>query len=265
MTVDFEDITSSNLISYSMENNFERINRSLELLLSLFKSFKVTATFFVVGQIAEKYSQLIEKIISDGHHIGSHSYSHSLIYNMKPSEFNQDLGRSIAILESIIGNKVDSFRAPSWSYSKKINDWYWDILKQNGVEIDSSIFPTKNFLYGEPDAPRFINKRDHSIIEVPPSTVKYFDKNIPFSGGFYFRLFPYWFVKKSILELNNFKQPAVIYIHPWELDSDIERIKDCSIKARFIMYYNVDKNIKKFEKLLTDFEFCSIEKYFKGN
>jgi polysaccharide deacetylase family protein (PEP-CTERM system associated) len=267
ITIDYEDLLYANLLCEKIKKDnkeFDRLERSTNVILEILENNNTKATFFVVGKIAEKYPQLIERIIKCGHHIGSHSYNHSLVYNMTPSEFNQDLKKSISILENIINRKVECFRAPSWSYSNKINSWYWDILKQNNIKIDSSIFPTKNFLYGDPKAPRFINKRENNIIEIPPSTIKIFGKNIPFSGGFYLRIFPYFVIKRFIRVLNKLNVPVVVYVHPWEFDAELDVYKDLPRITRLITYYNISSNAHKLDKLLKDFNFYSIDEYLQN-
>ena len=265
LTIDFEDLFTAGILykDVSKKGEIERLTRQTDIILEVLDSHNLKVTFFIVGFHAEKHPHLINRIVKNGHHIGTHSFAHKLIYNMTRAEFENDLKKSIDVLGDVCDQKIDSFRAPAWSFQQDKTDFFWEILSNNGIKFSSSIFPTKNFLYGEPNAPRFINVRDYNIIEIPPSTVRYCGKNIPFSGGFYFRFFPYWFIKKSILRLNSIGQPVTVYIHPWELDKEVERIKGSSFKTKFIMNHNIKNNINKFRHLLNDFKFVSIEDYFK--
>jgi peptidoglycan-N-acetylglucosamine deacetylase len=264
ITIDFEDIYYSNLLPkgdyFSREE--ERLGRSLHLLLELLDKYSYKATFFIVGQIAERYPYLIQQIITNGHSIGSHSHRHKMVYEMTRDEFAEDLQLSINALENAGSKKIVSYRAPSWSFKPGKTDWCWDVLAQKGIKYDSSIFPTKNFLYGDPNAPRFTHERPNGIIEVPPSTIRYIGKNVPFSGGFYLRLFPYSFLKNAIHNINKKGYPVVIYLHPWEIDYLLKDKVKLSFLPRIITYHNLKTNIIKFERLLKEFKFSSIHNYF---
>lgn len=270
LTIDFEDYYYSSLRTYSnlklrietKENEKSRLGRLTATILDLLKRNNVKATFFVVGYLGEKCPDLIEAIHLQGHHIGSHSYRHDLIRNMSEREFDQDLRKCIDTLRNITNKSIDAFRAPVWSYDPERCKWFWKILNENGITYDSSIFPTKTFMYGERSAPRFINKREFGIIEIPPSTIRLCNMNIPFCGGFYLRAFPYWIVKALIRCLNNSGQPAVIYFHPYEMDRDLDKIEGQTAVNNIINQYNIHSTMNKIEKLLRDFEFCSIHDYF---
>lgn len=265
LTVDFEDLFTTGVLSWDNSPNGEeqRLDRETEILLNLLSKYDTKATFFIVAKHAEKYPEFIKRIIQKGHHIATHSYNHDLIYRISNTEFETDLKKSIRILEDLSNTEVDTYRAPAWSVKNGETDFFWDTLSNNGIKYSSSIFPTKNFLYGDPHAPRFINIRNNDIVEIPPSTIKYFKKNIPFSGGFYMRFLPYWFIDRAIRKINKMGHPVMVYIHPWEIDHEIDRVKSSSAKTNFIMNYNLNNHYKKFEKLLCDFEFCSIKEYFQ--
>jgi len=176
-------------------------------------------------------------------------------------ELISDLEKSISSIESITGEKVLGFRAPFFSITKK-NSWVIDVLK-NYFAYDSSIFPVKTPLYGLPSAPREIyhpslndiTKDDpqESFIEIPPLTLKLFNYNLPIAGGFYLRFFPNFLIKKGIKKFNENKKPAMLYIHPKDLDDKMPKIDDYSWH-----YYYGKKNIeKKFSNLLRCFKFTS--------
>jgi len=264
-TIDFESIGFANLIE-NPELGFAEDNLVIPLnkILNLLKVNNHTATFFFVGMLAEKFPWLVREVVYQGHRIGSHSYSHKLVYNQTPEVFESDLKKSLDILSKISGQIITSYRAPSWSYKNKISKWYWNILKNNGIKYDSSVFPVKNYLYGEPDAPRFIHKTKNGLVEVPPSTIKILNTNYPFSGGFYFRFLPLNIVKAGIRYLNYNKVPSVFYIHPWEIDQNVPRVKSIKIHEKFITYYNIKNTYNKLEVLCNEFEFSSIEEYLEN-
>lgn len=272
LTIDVEDYYSASLMTYGSlnlrvqanEDEEQRLQRDLKNVFGILRRYDVKATFFVVGYIAEKYPKIVKSIYLEGHDIGSHSYNHNLINNMSEADFCDDLKKSTEALERNINRRVNSYRAPAWSYKVNCNSWFWKVLNKNGIRYDSSIFPTKNFLYGVPDAPRFIHKRDFNVIEIPPSTLRYLNKNIPFSGGFYLRVLPYWFIRKAIRAINRSGQPAVVYLHPYEVGEGLEKILGQTVVNNFIHHYRIPCTKVKFENLLKDFRFCSIADYF-GN
>lgn len=265
LTFDVENFSTGILIrtKTSVEDEGELSDFS-DIILELLYRCNIKATFFVVSVLAEKYAGIIKNIADAGHHIGTHSHNHQLIYDMTRHEFESDLKKSIDILENICNKKIDSFRAPAWSYCAERTHWFWDVLRENEIKYDSSIFPAKNFLFGDPLAPRVINERDFGITEIPPSTIRLLGKNFPFCGGFYFRIFPYFLIKKIISGLNLSGHPAVVYLHPYEIIKSNKKVKGIPLTTKLIAYYNVKNNLEKLEKLLKDFQFGSIRDYFES-
>jgi len=269
MTVDLEDYFCD--LPFNEWSKYEsRIEKTVTPILEMFERHKVLATFFVVGYIAEKFPALIKQIHDQGHEISSHTYAHIDLRKVSKEEFKNDLLKSIQNIESITNEKVLGFRAPYFSVDKT-NVWIIEILK-NYLKYDSSIFPVKTTQYGFPNAPKDIyhpavnditkNDNSQSFIEIPPLTYKIIPKlNIPIAGGFYFRFFPYFFIKKAIKNFNKLNKPAMIYIHPKDLDAEMPKIPGYGWH-----YYYGKKNIKeKFEKLLTDFHFSSVQEIFFSN
>jgi peptidoglycan-N-acetylglucosamine deacetylase len=266
MSVDLED--------YYCDLKFEewgkydnRVQENTEKILALFEKYNVTATFFCLGYIAEKFPDLIMDIKKRGHEIASHSYAHIDLRKVSKEEFEKDLQKSINIIEKITGDKVKGFRAPFFSIDKN-SFWAFEVLRKY-VEYDSSIFPVKTHLYGVPNAPRHIynpskenplkENKSEEMIEIPLATHKTpFIGNIPIAGGFYLRFFPYQYIKFGINKMNKKLLPAMIYIHPKDIDPNMPKIKEYS----WHYYFNQKSAINKFEKLLKDFKFCSVEKYF---
>ena len=201
--------------------------QNTQIILDLLAQQDVRATFFIVGWIAQRYPELVRQISEHGHEVGCHSYWHRKVYDLTPEEFRQDTYRSKSILENITGKPVYGYRAPSYSITQK-SLWALDILSELGFQYDSSIFPTYHDNYGIPDAPRFAyNLKDQEMIEYPISTAKVMGRNLPISGGGYFRLFPYSITRTALKRINMHEnQPFVFYLHPWELNPDQQRIKN---------------------------------------
>jgi len=232
----FEDIISSSQWS-SME---QRVERNTDNVLQIFDDYSVKATFFIVGWIAEKFPRTVKKIQSEGHDIACHSYWHRKVYDLTPSEFKEDTIKAKGTLEDITGQQIKGYRAPSYSITAT-SLWALDILEELGFSYDSSIFPITHDTYGIPDSPRF--KYQHSgkqLIEYPISTIRLFRRNLPASGGGYFRLFPYA-VSKLLFRMVNQRerQPFMFYFHPWEIDPDQPKMKSARLTSKFRHYNNL--------------------------
>ena len=266
MTIDLEDYFYD--LPFTKWDNFEeRIFQTTSTLLELFSKYNVTATFFVVGYIAEKFPKLINEIQEKGHEIASHSYSHLDLRIATKNEVEKDLLKSFEVIENVTGEKVLGFRAPFFSINHK-NSWILEFLKEH-VRYDSSVFPVKSPLYGIPEAPKTIyhpskknfieNDSTEKLIEIPPLTYQIFSfYNLPVAGGFYFRALPYFLIAKGIRKFNKKNNPAMLYFHPKDLDKDMPKIKEYS----WHYYYGKRNIIKKFEKLLKNFTFTSVRNFY---
>ena len=224
-------------------------------ILDILADNNVQATFFILGCVAQEHPELVKRIHRAGHEIASHGYEHNLVYEQTREEFRNDLIKSIQILEEITKEKIVGYSAPSWSIIEK-SYWALDILREEGLVYDCSIFPIKTFLYGVANAPRFPYKI-RKISEFPPSVIKFLGKNIPFSGGFFFRMMPYWLSRRFIKKINKMEKSVLVYLHSWELNPEQPRLK-LPFKKRIIPYANLVRTEKKFCALLKDFRFTSL-------
>jgi polysaccharide deacetylase family protein (PEP-CTERM system associated) len=246
----------------------DRVLASTEKVLNILKENRTTATFYILGYIAEQHPELVIRIQHEGHEVGTHGYAHKSLLKMHPEEFEEDLLKSITILKNILGSKTKilGYRAPQFSITSKTS-WAIDILKRAGLKYDSSVFPTKNRLYGVPDAPRFpyhISSshlhggiEDEDFMEVPLSVYRVpgTSYNVPVAGGFYLRFFPYPFIKNALKTINSQKQSAVCYIHPWELDADHPRVPN----LKWYHYWGLSSTENKIRQLVRDFRFTSVK------
>lgn len=230
-------------------------------LLEIFAEKQVSATFFVLGWVAEKFPFLVREIDAAGHEIGSHSYWHRLIYNMSPEEFREDLRRSKQVIENIIGKKIDCFRAPTFSIVER-SKWALEILVEEGFTVDSSIFPVRHHdRYGMPDiCPEIhqIQTPSGAIWEVPLSVGRFFGLNLPASGGGYFRLYPLALTQLLFRGVHAAGRSVIFYLHPWEIDPDQPRIQNISRSTRFRHYVNIGATYQKLERLLRSQVFGTI-------
>jgi polysaccharide deacetylase family protein (PEP-CTERM system associated) len=265
LTFDVEDYFQvSNFASLVKFEDWEKhesrvVDNTLKILNILAEN-DVKATFFVLGWVAEKFPELIKEIYSQGHEIASHGYNHRLIYQQNLQEFRQDIKKAKIILEQITGKPVLGYRAPSYSITKK-SIWALDILMEEGFKYDSSLFPVYHDRGGLPEAKRHpykIYNHQQYLWEFPLSTIRIFNQNIPFSGGGYFRLLPYNFIKWAIKKTNKDGYPIIVYIHPWELDPQQPKIRADYI-SKFRHYVNISKTEKKLKQLLSDFKFAPVK------
>ena len=242
-----------------------RILSNMVRVAELLDDYNVKATFFVLGWIAEKFPQVVEYLLSRGHEIGSHSYSHNLIYNMTPDEFKADTYRSLEVIKGKRDFPIIGYRAPSFSIRPE-DKWVWEILAECGFKYDSSVFPVAHDIYGSPGAPRFAHEivisKGRTILEIPPSTIRIFGNNVGFGGGGYLRLFPCWFTSWAIRRINKQGFPAIIYFHPWEIDSNQPRQKG-PLKSRLRHYTNLKTTETKLIKILSKFRFGTMAEVFK--
>jgi polysaccharide deacetylase family protein (PEP-CTERM system associated) len=117
-----------------------------------------------------------------------------------------------------------------------------------------------------PDAPRFAHAAHAAVLEVPPTTVRAFNRNWPASGGGYFRLMPYALSRRLISHVNQHDgESAVFYFHPWEIDVDQPRIPGINVRTRFRHYLNLHRMEQRLARLLQDFRWGRMDHVFIGH
>jgi polysaccharide deacetylase family protein (PEP-CTERM system associated) len=226
--------------------------------LEILREYQVRATFFVLGQVADQSPNLIEQIRTEGHEIGLHGYYHRFVNRMSRDEFAAEIDRSLRAVERITGELPLGHRAPYFSVDAS-TPWVFEVLQRYGLLYDSSVFPTRNMLYGFPDAPRFPYRPANSILtEFPLTTVRYGGINWPLAGGFYLRALPYAVMRWGIRQVNRLGQPAVIYLHPWELDVE-QRYQQVTPRERITHYYGRRRLAAKLHQLFSDFRFGPLQ------
>ena len=240
------------------------LDKNVDVLLGICKKYDVRATCFVLGSVAEKKPDIIRKLFLAGHEIASHGYDHRAVHAMSADEFKSDLKRSCGILEDLTHKKVLGFRAPSWSVKKENLAWYYRVLEELGLKYSSSVYPANTFLYGIPEFPQHIshpeiNGRTVRILEIPVPICDIMGMKVGFSGGFYFRLFPAWFIKRQIATKNNDGESVFIYLHPREIDNNQPKM-DLSLRDRFIHYWGIRGCERKLDDIINRFSgsYCRI-------
>jgi polysaccharide deacetylase family protein (PEP-CTERM system associated) len=166
------------------------------------------------------------------------------------------------LLEDLCGVAVLGYRAPSFSIGEG-NLWAFDCLLEAGYRYSSSVYPIRHDHYGMPDSPRFAYEVRPGLLEVPITTLRMLNRNLPSSGGGYFRLLPYPLSRWMLGRVNQGDaQAGVFYFHPWEIDVDQPRIPGISAKTRFRHYVNIHRMEDRLARLLGDFTWGRMDDIF---
>lgn len=268
MTVDVEDYFQvqafENAIARSnWENMPRRVEANTERILGKFAETGLRATFFSLGWIAERHPTLIRRIVSEGHELASHGYDHVRADRLGERAFRADVRRSRLLLEDIAGVSVRGYRAPTFSIGRR-NMWAFTALEAEGYAYSSSIYPVRHDLYGMFDAPRFpFRPTDGALWELPMTTLALGQYNLPWSGGGYFRLLPYFVYRHGLRRtLLREQRPAIFYFHPWEIDPNQPRITRCSTVSRVRHRLNLSSMEGRLSRLLRDFTWDRMDRVF---
>jgi polysaccharide deacetylase family protein (PEP-CTERM system associated) len=238
-----------------------RVERNTDAVLDLFAQAGVTATFFTLGWVAERYPALMLRIADAGHEVASHGYDHARVFTFTPEQFRADLRKSRAILEDASGQKVTGYRAPSFSIDPR-TPWAHPILAEEGYAYSSSVAPIRHDHYGWPDSPRFAWKpvAGADLLELPVTTARLGQRTLAAGGGGFFRLLPYGFSRWAIRQVNGQAQrPAIIYFHPWEIDPDQPRVAGAPLRSRVRHYTNLSVMAAKLRRLTQDFAWTRVD------
>ena len=261
LTFDIEDWYNCDFITPDLNwDKYEiRIYKGVEQILEELDSRKLKATFFCLGWIAEKHPNVIRWIHKNGHHIGRHSYQHELAFRFDRIGFKQDTEKAKKQIEELIGESINAFRAPGFSITER-NIWSLEVLAELGFEYDCSIFPAPHdyggfISYGkaEPAILKFANNL--KIKEFPINTKQILGKKLVFSGGGFFRFFPYFLIKNWALD----SPYLMTYFHTRDFDPGQPMIDSLPTMRKFKSYVGLSAAFAKFQGLLNDFEFISVE------
>lgn len=269
LTIDVEDYFQvSAMAPYIRRDEWDsrecRVERNVDRILALLAQHDIRATFFTLGWIAERYPQLVRQIVAQGHELASHGYGHQRASELSRDAFRDDIVRAKHLLEDLGGVAVQGYRAPSFSIGEG-NLWAFDSLQAAGYRYSSSIYPIKHDHYGMPDAPRFAHTVADGLLEIPVSTLRLRGRNLPSSGGGYFRLLPYALSRWMIAKVNaDDRQPAIFYFHPWEIDAGQPRVAGINLKTRFRHYVNIPRMAQRLDGLMGDFRWGRMDHIFLG-
>ena len=260
LTFDIEEWFHCDFISDSSTwQGYEvRIHNATDKILQALDEHKIKATFFILGWIAEKYPEVVKKIQSVGHEIACHSYKHELVHRMDPKSFRKDTEYSMKLIENITGEKIITYRAPAFSLTEETS-WAFEILTELGIEYDCSILPSSSHDYGGfpsfgESLPSIIEINGLRIKEFPMNTVSLMGKQMIFSGGGFFRLFPYFLINKWTKQSDY----VMSYFHPRDFDYEQPMLPQLSFKRKFKSYVGLKGAYPKLINWITDFEVMSV-------
>jgi len=266
LSIDVEEIFHGEYTRNFSQHLPYRTPKNIPLILTMLEEYGVKATFFIVGEIAKKFPELVDEIVRGGHEVSFHGWKHEPLWRLTPEKFREEVKAFKKIYGDCIG-----FRAPSFSLNNKTR-WALEILEEEGFRYDSSVFPTWTPLYGayrapthpyHPSSANILKEGCCSIVEFPLAVYELFGFKVPIAGGFWLRLWNVNLVKRGVRKLNERGFPAVLYIHSWELDEETPRIGS-SILGRFQAYYNLTKVKQKLFSLLSEFNFTNFAAYIKA-
>jgi len=261
LTFDIEDWYNCDFITpdFNWDKYEVRIYEGVDRILEELAKRNLKGTFFCLGWIAEKHPKVIQKIHQQGHHIGCHSYQHELSFRFDRKGFMQDTEHAKKLIEDLVGEEINAFRAPGFSITKS-NIWALEVLSELGFQYDCSLFPATHDYGGFPDygkvEPTLLKlKNGATLKEFPVNIHQMLGKDIVFSGGGFFRLFPYWLIKKW-----GKQSPYLMtYFHPRDFDPKQPMIKSLPLMRKFKSYVGLKDAFSKFQHLLNDFEFINIK------
>lgn len=263
ISIDLEDwYHSGYLRNYAIKPE-SQLHLSVPPILKLLKKYNTNATFFVLGDVAEKSPEIIEMICKEGHEIASHGFSHKEIWKLSKEGFVKEIERTEKAINKITKEKIIGFRAPLFSLSKE-TAWFLEELKKKEYKYDSSLFSMKTPLYGCANAKRipyrvstenfFLEDKNSDFIECPLTIFK-MGFNFPL-GGFYLRLVPFFIFKHFLRKAKKNKTSSILFFHNWEAYKGTIRLK-VPLKSRFITYYRINKMLDKIEYMIKNYKFTS--------
>jgi polysaccharide deacetylase family protein (PEP-CTERM system associated) len=266
ITVDVEDYFHTEAMSAAApreewESMPSRVEPSTLRLLELFDRYGVKGTFFVLGWVAERFPGLVKEIAERGHELACHSHYHRAVFRLTPAEFDEDTRRAKQAIEDAGGMSIYGYRAPSFSMVPG-TEWALNILANQGFTYDSSVNPIRHDFYSNAGAPRTPHRVcEGRMLELPIATRSALGQNLPMGGGAYLRVLPLAYSTWGLRSINAAGEPAMLYLHPWEIDAGQPRLK-VGLKSRIRQYTNLDRMYGKLEHLLQNFKFGTVRDVF---
>jgi polysaccharide deacetylase family protein (PEP-CTERM system associated) len=267
---DYNQIILKDYFSIDAEPSPE-VERNTQWLLDFLSGKCAQATFFVLGNVAQRFPNLIRRMADEGHEIGVHGYDHRQIFTMSPQEFSSGIKNAKQIIEDCSGRQVAGHRAPAFSITEA-SGWALDILAEAGFIYDSSIYPINGRRYGIEHAEKSVHRLSNGLYEIPLSCITLWGTTLPIAGGGYFRHFPYWWTKWAVTYNARIGRPGVVYLHPYEFELAPPAIDAAGAPLPFRRRYALfihnllqshnrgARQRQKFTALLSDFSVCPLRR-----
>lgn len=234
-----------------------RVVETTHALLEDLQATGASATFFIVGWVAERFPALVSDIVGAGHEVGAHGFWHRRVYELTAEAFSEDLAANVQALHTAGVTQVRGFRAPEWSANQHV-PWALTRLRDAGFAFDASRAPVP--LVGSshfPRRPHIIETPAGPIVEVPPFVVTRAGCAYPLGWGWGLRGARPKTVIEAIAAANRTGAPAVLTVHPWEIDPDPPRVQ-LPPRLAFAHYYRLSGFRARLREVLRDVEFGSI-------
>ena len=236
-----------------------RVRQAVERILNILSRAGVKATFFVLGCVAEEEPDLVPTMAREGHEIASHGWSHRLVHQLSEQEFRAEIRRTGEILKTQGGKQPIGFRAPQWSVSRLSPPWVFSILQEEGYRYDSSMNPLPFVGDRRGERRPFQLETGRGLVEFPPLVLQTVAGNLPVGGGWGFRFFPLAMVREAVTRMNRAGDPAVLYLHPREVDPSGPRLRLPPLK-KFATYGTRTDATERVGRLLREFQFTTLER-----
>lgn len=258
LTFDIEDWYNHDDYSrdFAWEKHEVRIYEGTEKILTALDERGLKGTFFCVGWIAEHHPKVIQWIAERGHQLGCHSYQHELATRFTREQFKEDTYKAKCLIEDVACQEVNAFRVPSFSITHD-NLWAFDVLAELGFKYDSSVFPSHHEFGGLPDfpsTPHIIKTKYGELKEFPISLGEVLGREIVYSGGGYFRVMPYWLLKRMTQKAKY----VLAYFHPSDFDPDQPQMPQLPKMRQFKNRVALKGAYEKYKRYIADFEFVNL-------
>ena len=207
-----------------------RLVHDVDWILEQLSGLGVTATFFVVGELADTHPAVVKRIAAQGHEIAYHGATHCFLADEGPERFQAGIAHYVPLIEDLAGSAVRGFRAPYFSLCAT-TAWCLEVLARRGFRYDASIYPAFNDRYGWLGAPTRPSVHAPTGMLLFPVPLLHRRLPIAFSGGAYLRILPWRLLEWGMRGRAAQGDPGMIYFHPWEISTALPWRWDAPVRA----------------------------------
>jgi len=228
-------------------------------LLELLEGCGATATFFFLGEIAQRFPRLARRVADAGHELGSHGFHHRNVMQLTRREFRDDVARSLGAIEDASGSPVRGYRAPYFSIKADVR-WPIEILGELGVRYDASILAIDRAPGLELVCPRAPFRHVNGVWEIPVVMLQVGPFwHLPLASGIGLRFLPRWLLQRCLRRFERDVGAGVFYVHPWELDPDSPTVPG---PGRWLLKVGRRRLAEQLNALMRHVAFASIAEVF---